>query len=108
MPKLEKKIEREVAQYAREKGCMALKLTILGRVGWPDYIFLYPIRRVMFIEFKREGERPRQIQVFICNKLRAMGFAVAVCDNVEVGKNLINLLTGLHYESRVATQKVPV
>jgi hypothetical protein len=77
---------------------MALKLTILGRVGWPDYIFLYPIRRVMFIEFKREGKKPRVIQEFIGNKLRAMGFAVLVCDDVEVGKNLINLLTGVSYE----------
>ena|SRR6185295_623741 len=98
VPELEKYTEREVASYGRSKGCMALKLTIWGRVGWPDYLFLYPIRRVLFIEFKREGKEPRKIQEYIGNKIRAMGFVVLVIDNIEDGKNGIDILTGENYK----------
>jgi hypothetical protein len=98
LTELEKRTERNVAEYARDKGCMALKLTILGQVGWPDYLFLYPIRRVLFIEFKRVGEKPRAVQFYIHEKLRRFGFRVEVVDDVVVGKNLIDQLTGVTYE----------
>jgi len=74
---------------------MGLKLTILGRVGWPDYIFLYYGARVLFIEFKREGKKPKKIQAYIHSQLRKMGFKVLVIDDLQVGKNAIDLLTGV-------------
>ena len=98
MSKLEKVTERDVAKYARSKGCLALKLTIWGRVGWPDYLILYPVRRVLFIEFKREGKEPRKIQNHIGNLIRSMGFRVLVIDSEGEGRAAVDQLIGVNYE----------
>jgi len=90
--KLEKDVEGTVSDYAIAKGCMSLKLVMWGRIGWPDHLYLYK-GRVLFIEFKREGEKPRKIQEYIHERIRSHGFTVAVVDNIDRGKYFINYLT---------------
>jgi hypothetical protein len=87
---LELKIEGDVSEYARKKKCLAVKLTIWGRRGWPDYLFLYPVRRVLFVEFKRPGKEPRKLQEYIHGLLRKYGFEVIKIDSIEEGKAAID------------------
>ena len=85
---LEKAIEdtvgREVLQLSKELNMPIhyLKLTIAGNRGWPDRLLLWPNRGVMFIEFKRPGQKPRKLQEFVHAAIRRLGFVVEVHDNV--------------------------
>ena len=89
---LERKIESDVSEYAGRCGCMHLKLVMWGRVGWPDHLYLYH-GRVLFIEFKQAGERPRKIQEYIHERIRKHGFDVIVVDNNTDGRTAIDNLT---------------
>lgn len=85
---LEKDIEvavgREVLQLSKELNMPIhyLKLAIMGNRGWPDRLLLWPRKGIMFIEFKRPGEKPRKLQEFVHAALRKLGFVVEVHDNV--------------------------
>jgi hypothetical protein len=87
---LEKNIEADVGKklhyWAREQGFNLhyLKLTVLGNRGWPDRLLLWPNRGMMFIEFKRPGEVPRKLQLYVHDALRKLGFEVQVHDNIDV------------------------
>jgi hypothetical protein len=54
----------------------------------PDRLFMFD-GRVIFIEFKRPGEKPSPIQRWVMNDLRTRGFDAAVMDDVEQSKKLI-------------------
>ena len=89
---LESNLEQKVVEYSNERGVLSLKLNVLGRVGWPDRLFLYK-GRVLFIEFKRQGEKPRKLQEYVHNQLRNQGFCVVVVDNFSQGYARIDDLT---------------
>jgi hypothetical protein len=55
-------------------------------------MFLYK-GRVLFIEFKRAGEKPRKIQNEIHRRIRAEGFDVAVVDSILHGRDVIDNFT---------------
>ena len=86
---LEKAIEdtvgREVALLSREMDMPIyyLKLNVMGMRGWPDRLLLWPNRGIMFIEFKRPGERPRKLQQYVHEKILNLGFIVETHDNVS-------------------------
>jgi adenylate kinase len=63
-----------------------------GRIGWPDHLYLYH-GRVLFIEFKRAGEKPRKIQEHIHERIRKHGFNVVVVDNHADGRAVIDRFT---------------
>lgn len=90
MSALESKIENDVSRYAMSQGVLTLKLNVSGRRGWPDRIYLCR-GKVMFIEFKREGETPRKLQQWIHGQLRSQGFTVYVIDTVNEGMAAINV-----------------
>lgn len=90
---LERVTEASVTEYALSKKCFSLKLNVLARVGWPDRIYLYYGARIIFIEFKRLGQKPRRIQDYIHGKLRELGFRVFVVDCIEQGRAAIDDLT---------------
>lgn len=85
-------IEADVSRYAVSKGVLTLKLNVSGRRGWPDRIYLFN-GRVMFIEFKRQGEQPRKLQEYVHGQLRQHGFGVFVVDNLQQGRDCIDNLT---------------
>jgi hypothetical protein len=86
----EKAVEYAVSRFAREQGCLVLKLNVLGQVGWPDRMYLYR-GNILFIEFKRPGERVRAIQEHIHERIRQHGFPVLVIDDIEAGKTAVRL-----------------
>jgi hypothetical protein len=89
---IESVAETKVSRYAEDKGVMQLKLNVWGRVGWPDRLYLFK-GKLIFIEFKREGESPRKIQIYVHNLIKLQGFDVYVVDNVRQGYDLVDRLT---------------
>jgi hypothetical protein len=51
-----------------------------SRVGFPDRLLIRPAHRgpVVFMEFKRTGEKPTKIQQYWLDKLREMGAQAVV------------------------------
>lgn len=79
----EKVIERKLVEAVKLKGGMCIKLLSDYITGLPDRLCLFPGQKAIFVELKTTGEKPRKIQVFIHNRLRALGFRVEVIDSVE-------------------------
>jgi len=86
---LESEVESKVVEYAKGKGCIERKMNGPGYRGWPDRLFGYN-GQVVWVEFKRLGERPTNLQKVIHGKLRDNGFDVEVVDNVVDGRRTID------------------
>ena len=89
---LEKQIEARVCEYAKTKGVLVYKFTSPARAAVPDRLFIAPGGRVIFIEFKREGQKPTAPQAREHERLRRQGVAVYVVDDVAVGKAVVDSL----------------
>jgi len=88
---LEKDIEGPSIAYARKVGWMVLKLSVRGRRGWPDVLFIGgPPLVVLMIEFKRPKEKPRRLQVWTIEQLRERGMPVYVVDNYGDAKRILD------------------
>lgn len=90
---LEKQIEKKVCDYAKSHGMIAFKFSSPGRAAVPDRLFVAPGGVMFFIELKAEGKKPTPAQVREISRLRIMGVAVFVVDNVDDGKRIIDQVT---------------
>jgi len=89
---LEKKHEDDFVNYALyEFNILALKMEIRGRRNYPDRQVLCGDGYIFFIEFKREGEKPNKGQLSRHKKLRARGYRVYVCDNLQSAKDALHI-----------------
>lgn len=86
----EKLIERKLVQKVNAVGGMCIKLLTHQLIGLPDRMCLFPGGRIVFVELKTTGKKPRKIQEVIHSKLRALGFKVEVIDTTEGVTNFIN------------------
>lgn len=87
--RLESEVELDAVAYARSLGIRRqIKLNVTGVVGWPDRAF-FKQGRTLFIEFKRQGEKPRPAQVYMMEQLREEGFRCESCDNLEDAKSIL-------------------
>lgn len=83
----EKSFKKLILGWAEEQGIdlKYLKFTVPGQKGWPDRLILWgPEFRMLFIEWKRPGQRPEPLQEEIHRQLRAMGAEVQVHDNCRL------------------------
>lgn len=80
----ESRLEANGVRYAVERGWMHKKI---GTNAWPDHMFLRRGRTV-FVEFKREGEKPRANQDRRLGQLRDNGFEAVVIDRKEQFSNV--------------------
>lgn len=87
---LEKKIEAAVCEYAKSKGWLVYKFTSPNRAACPDRILISPMGKVIFVEFKREGQKPTVPQEREHARLREQKVDVFVVDNVADGKAIID------------------
>ncbi len=87
---LEKDIERRTCQYAESKGALHYKFTSPMRAAVPDRLLVHPTGHVIFIEFKKSGEKPTPAQEREHLRLRGHNVPVYVIDNVDAGKDLID------------------
>ncbi len=87
---LEKEVEDPVCRYARSKGLTAYKFTSPNRRSVPDRLFTGNGALIFFIEFKAPGKKPSPKQWRQIRRLQDQGFHVYVCDDIEIGKWLID------------------
>lgn len=79
----EKYIERALVKRVEALGGLCIKLLTNHFLGLPDRMVLLPGGKILFVELKSTGQKPRKIQTVVHSKLRALGFTVLVIDNVE-------------------------
>ena len=90
-------LERKLVIAVRALGGLCEKWTS-STVGWPDRIVLFPGGRIGFVEVKAPGKKPRMIQVYRAEQLRALGFRCYVLDDE---KQIGGILDGIQ------TSRVP-
>ena len=88
----EASIERAFATRMKKVGVDTIKLNVQGNRGVPDRLVLLPNGRVVFVEFKRPGERLRPLQAHWHNKLESMGFIVLVFDDTDTAARYVSLM----------------
>lgn len=86
----EKLIERKLVELCKINEGMCIKLLCNHIIGLPDRLCLFPKAKLVFVELKTTGKKPRKIQIFMHNKLRQLGFEVEIIDSVESVISLIN------------------
>lgn len=79
----ERTIEQALVRAVSKVGGMCLKFTSPGARGVPDRIVLMPGGRMTFVEVKAPGRSPTRLQRIMHDRLRALGFTVAVIDSME-------------------------
>lgn len=79
----EKEIEKKFVKAVTDRGGICPKLVSPGMDGMPDRMALLPGERIIFVEVKAPGKKPRPLQVLRHRQLTEMGFEVYVLDGVE-------------------------
>jgi hypothetical protein len=90
---LEKQVDQAIVAYAKKRGLLSIKLTMLGTMGFaglPDRLFLGTGRLVFFIEMKRPGGKMSELQKLWQGRLETLGFHVYECDDIDYGKQIID------------------
>lgn len=86
----EKVVERKLVEAVKANGGMCIKLLCDQLTGLPDRMCLFQNHKIVFVELKTTGKKPKCIQLFIHNKLRNLGFRVEVIDTVKGVNDFIN------------------
>lgn len=84
----EASIEKCLVEEVKAAGGWCLKLPAVFESGIPDRVCLFPFARVVFVELKAPGEKPRRLQEIMHSRLRDLGFRVEVIDSREQAKSL--------------------
>ncbi|KZL94353.1 VRR-NUC domain-containing protein [Clostridium magnum] len=90
----EARIEKRLKKEVEKIGGKALKFVSPGVSGVPDRIVLLPHGKIIFIELKATGEKPRAIQDYRAKELRALGFRVECIDSIEKIMDFISEVRG--------------
>lgn len=71
----EESVENYLYRRVKAARGLCIKLVPAGLVGIPDRLVLLPGGVVVFVEVKKpRGSKVARLQVYWCDKLRAMGF----------------------------------
>lgn len=88
--RLESETEQKWCDWVEnEFNLIALKLTPMGRNGYPDRIVFLPAGRVFLIEWKREGKKVVKadpLQVYIHEELGKLEHGVLLTNSIEEAK----------------------
>ena len=91
MPKKVKRseasIESATRDYAIKKGCLVYKL---GQNSEPDRLYISPSGVCGFYEHKKEGEKPRPLQLHELSKLRKQNCVASWGDSLQHAKAFID------------------
>ena len=88
----EKDIERLLVRKIKDNEGMCIKLISDYINGLPDRMCLLPGGRIVFVELKSTGQKPRKIQLYMHEVLRGLGFRVEVIDTLAGAENFIETL----------------
>ena len=76
---LEAPLRARVTRDARALGVLSLRIDY---DGWPDRVFLTP-RQPVWLEFKRGGDGPRELQAHRLRQLRELGYNASWTDDYD-------------------------
>lgn len=79
----EKEIEKKFVRAVKDRGGICPKLVSPGMDGMPDRMALLPGERIIFVEVKAPGKKPRPLQVLRHRQLTELGFEVYVLDGAD-------------------------
>lgn len=85
----EKSVERKLVELTKLSGGLCIKLLTYQFTGLPDRMCLFPGGRIIFVELKTTGEKPRKIQLAVHRMFRNLGFRVEVIDTIKGVEDLI-------------------
>lgn len=86
----ETKIERDLINLVLSYNGSPVKIQGVGNKSMPDRLCLFPGGRVWFVETKKPGKKPDNLQLYTHAKLREMGFNVSVIWNAKQLKQFEN------------------
>lgn len=78
---LERNIEQYLIKTIKLHGGIAIKLLSATQAGLPDRLVLMPSGKIWFVELKRSGEDPSDLQIWRHGQLKRLGHEVLVFDN---------------------------
>ena len=87
-------IEKRLIKEVKKIGGKAKKFVSPGSSGEPDRIVLLPTGKLIFVELKAPGEKPKPLQEYRAKEYRALGFDVRCIDSVEGIMELIKEVKG--------------
>ena len=106
MPVLEREWEVEFVSFCHELGIMCEKLKPFTKNAWPDRTLLYR-GNVMFVELKKDGEKPTPLQHYVMGLLSLQGFFAIWADNLVEAKQLVTLWKN-HVDKYSASTRIPL
>lgn len=74
---LESDIQRKIIKRYEQDGYIVVKISLCNLNGFPDLMLLKD-GKVIFVEVKRLGQKPRPLQEYRIQELRKAGFQVFV------------------------------
>lgn len=84
-------IEEEYCKHAKKRRCLALKLIILNKRGFPDRTTLCPGGRILFIEFKKNSSKKMSpIQIVVRRTIESFGFEYHLCDTIGQAEGILD------------------
>lgn len=84
----ERDVERKLKREVEKTGGVCWKF-ISSVSGVPDRLCLFPFGKLVFVELKRHGAKPRPLQIRQIDKIRKLGFRVEVIDSEQGIQELI-------------------
>lgn len=84
----ERTVEKTLVDRVKAKGGEVRKLRWVGRNGAPDRLVMLP-GRLIFVELKAPGKKPRKNQEREHERLRRAGLEVAVVDSLVKVEDLL-------------------
>ena len=79
----EKVIERKLVEQIKLHKGLSIKLLSDYITGLPDRLCLLPGGKLIFVELKSTGKKPRRSQLYMHMLLRRLGFRVEVIDTLQ-------------------------
>ena len=92
---LEKDIEVAVVLHAKRKKFLCFKMANTGMVGVPDRLFISPLGKKIWIEFKPPTGKLSKRQQRMIELLRARREIIYIVNNISKGINIIDSWTEL-------------
>lgn len=85
----EKRVESYLRNEVQKRGAECIKIECNYLSGMPDRLCTLPSGKVVWVEVKTKGEKPRKLQIYRHKKLREAGQVVEVVDSKEQVDELI-------------------
>jgi hypothetical protein len=84
-PLTEAQVIAAAQRYAKKAGIVSIRMVFRAgpSAGWPDFLYLIPGGRPLFIEYKAPGGKPTPLQSHKIETLKDLGYDVELCDSAD-------------------------